>query len=45
MPTLPWSGTGVAVSFADCGGVIPDDVYARVRVCLHVACFGTTVLI
>ncbi len=28
VPTLPWSGSGVAVSYADCGGEIPADVYA-----------------
>ena len=34
MPTLPWSGDGVAISYADCpGGTVPDDVYARA--CIH----------
>jgi hypothetical protein len=29
VPTLPWSGSGVAVSFADCNGVIPEDTYNK----------------
>lgn len=29
VPTLPWSGTGVSVSFADCCGVIPPDTYQQ----------------
>lgn len=29
VPTLPWSGSGVAVSFADCKGVIPEDTYKK----------------
>jgi hypothetical protein len=31
VPTLPWSGSGVAISFADCGGDIPTEVYDQVR--------------
>ncbi|KIY96881.1 acetyl-CoA carboxylase / biotin carboxylase [Monoraphidium neglectum] len=27
VPTLPWSGSGVAISYEDCGGVIPQDTY------------------
>merc|ERR1711938_155593 len=34
VPTLPWSGSHVSIAYADCGGVIPDDVYAE-------ACIGT----
>ena len=34
VPTLPWSGTGVAMSFAECGGVIPEAVYRQ-------ACLGS----
>ena len=33
VPTIPWSGTGVAVDFASCRGVIPEDVYASA--CVH----------
>lgn len=33
VPTIPWSGTGVAVDFASCAGVIPPDVYDSA--CLH----------
>lgn len=29
VPTIPWSGTGVAVSFEECNGNIPPDVYDR----------------
>jgi acetyl-CoA carboxylase/biotin carboxylase 1 len=29
VPTLPWSGSGVAVSFAECNGVIPEDTYNK----------------
>eukprot|EP01025_Chloroclados_australasicus_P043796 TRINITY_DN4697_c0_g2_i1.p1 TRINITY_DN4697_c0_g2~~TRINITY_DN4697_c0_g2_i1.p1 ORF type:complete len:514 (-),score=88.22 TRINITY_DN4697_c0_g2_i1:19-1401(-) len=29
VPTLAWSGTGVAVSYESCGGDIPSDVYAQ----------------
>jgi hypothetical protein len=31
VPTLPWSGTGVSISFGDCNGVIPEDIYEQVR--------------
>ncbi len=31
VPTIPWSGTGVELDFATCGGVIPPDIYNRVR--------------
>jgi hypothetical protein len=30
VPTLPWSGSGVAVAFDECRGVIPEDVYDQV---------------
>jgi len=33
VPTLPWSGSQVAISFEDCGGVIPADAYDRA--CIH----------
>lgn len=33
VPTIPWSGTGVAVDFASCAGVIPPDVYDSA--CIH----------
>lgn len=33
VPTLPWSGSGVAVSYENCGGVIPADVY--IKACIH----------
>jgi len=33
VPTIPWSGTGVAVDFGSCHGVIPPDVYASA--CVH----------
>ncbi len=29
VPTLPWSGSGVAVAFEECNGVIPQDVYDK----------------
>lgn len=29
VPTLPWSGSGVAVSFADCNGNIPEETYNK----------------
>jgi len=35
VPTIPWSGTGVAIDFASCGGVIPPDVYDSA--CIHTA--------
>ena len=31
VPTIPWSGSVVAVDFASCGGQIPPDVYDKVR--------------
>jgi len=31
VPTLPWSGSGVAISFEECNGNIPPDLYAKVR--------------
>ena len=31
VPTIPWSGSGVAVDFESCGGVIPPDIYKQVR--------------
>ena len=33
VPTIPWSGSGVAVDFESCGGVIPPDIYKQVRSC------------
>ena len=33
VPTIPWSGSGVAVDYASCNGEIPADVYARA--CVH----------
>ena len=33
VPAIPWSGTGVAVDFASCNGIIPPDVYDSA--CLH----------
>ena len=33
VPTLPWSGTGVAVPFEESQGSIPADVYERA--CVH----------
>ena len=30
VPTLPWSGDGVAIHYSDCpGGVIPEDIYTK----------------
>jgi len=29
VPTLPWSGSGVSVSFAECKGDIPEDIYNK----------------
>ncbi|KAF6253758.1 carboxyl transferase domain-containing protein [Scenedesmus sp. NREL 46B-D3] len=29
VPTLPWSGSGVAVSFEECNGVIPEETYNK----------------
>jgi len=30
VPTLPWSGDGVAIAYSDCpGGVIPEDIYSK----------------
>lgn len=33
VPTIPWSGTGVELDFASCGGVIPPDTYNKVSSC------------
>ncbi|KAA6416986.1 MAG: plastid acetyl-carboxylase, partial [Trebouxia sp. A1-2] len=33
VPTLPWSGSNVSVSYKDCRGIIPVDVYKRA--CVH----------
>lgn len=33
VPTLPWSGSDVSVSYKNCGGTIPADVYDRA--CIH----------
>lgn len=29
VPTYPWSGSGVEVSFQECNGVIPKEVYEQ----------------
>ena len=31
VPTIPWSGSGVAINFAACNGMIPPEVYDAVR--------------
>lgn len=31
VPTIPWSGSGVAINFASCNGIIPPEVYDAVR--------------
>lgn len=31
VPTIPWSGSGVAISFEHCGGQIPPDIYDQVK--------------
>lgn len=33
VPTLAWSGSGVAISFEDCHGDIPKDIYDKVSSC------------
>lgn len=33
VPTLPWSGSDVSLSYKECKGSIPGDVYQRA--CLH----------
>ena len=33
VPTIPWSGTGVELDYATCGGVIPPAIYSQVRTC------------
>lgn len=33
VPTLPWSGSEIAISYEDCGGVIPAAAYDRA--CIH----------
>lgn len=33
VPTLPWSGSDVSISYQDCGGTIPADVYDKA--CIH----------
>lgn len=30
VPTLAWSGSGVAISFAECHGNIPPEIYNKV---------------
>ena len=30
VPTIPWSGSGVAVDFASCRGVVPPEIYQEV---------------
>ena len=32
VPTIPWSGSGVAINFASCNGIIPPEVYDAVRI-------------
>ena len=29
VPTYPWSGTGVQISYEECDGVIPKEIYER----------------
>ena len=29
VPTYPWSGTGVQISYEECNGVIPEEIYER----------------
>jgi len=29
VPTLGWSGTGVSISYEECGGNIPEDIYQK----------------
>ena len=36
VPTIPWSGSGVAISFDSCHGNIPADIYDQVG--WHVCC-------
>ena len=31
VPTIPWSGSGVAIDFSSCNGIIPPDIYDSVR--------------
>ena len=31
VPTIPWSGSGVAIDFSTCNGIIPPEVYDEVR--------------
>ena len=33
VPTIPWSGTGVELDYATCGGFIPPSIYSQVRTC------------
>ena len=35
VPTIPWSGSGVAVDFDSCGGMIPPEIYKQVCPCLQ----------
>ena len=35
VPTIPWSGSGVAINFASCSGVIPPEVYDAVSTALE----------
>ena len=35
VPTIPWSGSGVAVDFESCGGVIPPETYKEVCLPYH----------
>ena len=34
VPTIPWSGSGVAVDYAACGGAIPPEIYNQVHLAL-----------
>ena len=30
VPTIPWSGSAVSISFDECGGQVPADIYDQV---------------
>lgn len=34
VPTIPWSGSGLSVNYAECNGEVPADVYAAVSILL-----------
>jgi hypothetical protein len=41
VPTLAWSGSGVAVSFEECHGDIPTDIYNKVSSAKGFSCIAT----